>query len=115
MLGQGYGVCRYSVSLKTGSNFCPFGLRISYFSLGSHPFHSYLMPLQRRFERTILEKWKICQARYTPSPAEIEQVSNDYLLYNEDLTTTSGSTEPHIIDMSTQVKECMDAGLTTRQ
>ena len=30
----------------------------------------------------------------TPSLAEIEQVTNDYLLYNEDLTTTSESTEP---------------------
>ena len=45
----------------------------------------------------------------------IEKASNakDYLLYDEDLTTTSGSTEPHIIDISTHVKECIDAGLTT--
>ena len=39
----------------------------------------------------------------TPSPAEINQVTNDYFLYNEDLTATSGSTEPHLIDMSTHV------------
>ena len=49
----------------------------------------------------------------TPSPAEIEQVTNDYLLYDEDLTTTSGSTEAYTIDMSSHVKECIDAGLTT--
>ena len=29
------------------------------------------------------------------------------------LCTTSGSTEPHINDMSTHVKECIDAGRTT--
>ena len=49
----------------------------------------------------------------TPSPAEIEQVTNDYLLYDGNLITTSESTEAHIIDMSTHVKECIDAGLTT--
>ena len=44
--------------------------------------------------------------------ASVEEVTNEYLLYDEDSTTISA--ESHTIEMAVHVKECIDAGLTSR-
>jgi len=41
------------------------------------------MPPQRRFERTALEKWKICQARQQPDQQAGEMKLEEFLQANQ--------------------------------